>query len=198
MEIKKIEKIDIDFVIEVHKASFKDFFLTTLGEDFLFFFYDCIRKSDKGILLGVYNEGKLYGFCAASSISKGFYTKLIINNFFGFTKIGLILLLTKFPSLIRLIKNLSKFSSNIRDDRNYAEILSIGVSPESQGKGIGKEILFYLENELKFNNSLFLSLTTDFYNNEKTLKFYKSLGYDVYYDFIAYPNRKMYKLIKKL
>jgi hypothetical protein len=43
-----------------------------------------------------------------------------------------------------------------------------------------------------------MSLTTDFYNNIKTIEFYKGLGYNIYYDFIAYPNRKMYRMIKDL
>jgi len=43
-----------------------------------------------------------------------------------------------------------------------------------------------------------LSLTTDYDNNEKAIQFYERLGYEIYYDFITYPNRKMYRMIKKL
>jgi len=34
--------------------------------------------------------------------------------------------------------------------------------------------------------------------NNKVIEFYKGLGYNDYYEFIAYPNRKMYKMIKDL
>ena len=39
MEIKNIEKVEIINVVEVHKNSFKDFFLTTLGDKFLYLYY---------------------------------------------------------------------------------------------------------------------------------------------------------------
>ena len=43
-----------------------------------------------------------------------------------------------------------------------------------------------------------ISLTTDYYNNEKTIAFYKKMGYAVLYEFVTYPNRKMYRMIKNL
>ncbi|MHB9141129.1 MAG: GNAT family N-acetyltransferase, partial [Paludibacter sp.] len=99
-------------------------------------------------------------------------------------------------SFLRLIKNLSKSNPNVLDDGDYAELLSIGVSKNRQGQGIGKELLIQLERELKQNGCYEISLTTDFNKNEKTIQFYKILGYNIYYEFIAYPDRKMYKLIK--
>ena len=77
-------------------------------------------------------------------------------------------------------------------------IISIGVDPTAQCKGAGRLLLTALEKELRDQGLKELSLTTDYYNNEKTLKFYKSLNYEVLYDFIAYPNRRMYRLIKNL
>ena len=43
-----------------------------------------------------------------------------------------------------------------------------------------------------------LSLTTDYYDNEQAVGFYKSQGYEVMYDFVTYPERRMYRLIKRL
>ena len=42
------------------------------------------------------------------------------------------------------------------------------------------------------------SITTDSYNNIKVIEFYIGLGYNIYYDFVAYRNRKMYRMIKDL
>ncbi len=86
----------------------------------------------------------------------------------------------------------------MKDDGYYAELLSIGVSVKWQGQGIGKKLLIQLENEMKLQGCSSLSLTTDYNDNEKAIQFYKGLGYAVYYDFITYPNRKMYRMIKKL
>jgi ribosomal protein S18 acetylase RimI-like enzyme len=198
MEIKKIAKEDLSEVINVHKASFKEFFLTELGDHFLTVYYDCVRKDQRGILLGFYEEEQLFGFCAATTHSRGFNIHLIKKNILQFSLIAIRLLFTRIPSLIRLINNFTKSNPDIIDEANYAELLSIGVSDTKQGQGIGKKLLIQLENEMRLKGCLLLSLTTDYADNEKALQFYKGLGYSVYYDFIAYPNRKMYRMIKKL
>ena len=198
MEIKKALKKDIPQIVEVHKNSFKGFFLTELGDHFLASYYDSVRKDKKGVLLGYYDEGELFGFCAATTLSKGFNTQLIKNNLFQFSLIGVRLLLTRIPSLIRLFKNFSKKSSTISDTGEYAELLSIGVSDRKQGQGIGKKLLIQLEKEMQLTGCSKLSLTTDYYNNDKAIGFYKGLGYEIYYNFVTYPNRKMYRMIKKI
>ena len=62
MQIKKVLKEDIPLIIEVHKNSFKGFFLTELGDQFLALYYDSVRENKKGILLGHYDEGEVFGF----------------------------------------------------------------------------------------------------------------------------------------
>lgn len=42
------------------------------------------------------------------------------------------------------------------------------------------------------------SLTTDYDNNESAVGFYLSMGYETLYEFVTYPNRKMYRFIKLL
>lgn len=198
MEIKIIPKNDLPQVVEVHKISFKGFFLTELGDHFLHLYYDCVRTDERGVLSGYYEDGKLFGFCAATTLSKGFNKHLIKRNLFQFSLIGIRLLFTRIPSLIRLFKNFSKTNSSKSDQGEYAELLSIGVSDKKQGQGIGKKLLIQLEKEMKLKGCSKLSLTTDYNENEKAIGFYKTLGYEIFYDFLAYPNRKMYRMIKKI
>lgn len=198
MELTIIEKTGIEEVIEVHKSSFKGFFLTTLGDDFLRLYYDCIRRDENAILIGIYDKGKLCGFCAATFMLKGFNIQLIKNNILKFLMIGLQLLFSKPMSLIHIIKNFRKNVSRFNDKSEYAELLSIGVSEDLQGRGIGKKLLLELEKVLSIHECSILSLTTDFYNNDGVIEFYKRLGYETYYDFIAYPERKMYRMIKTI
>ncbi len=198
MEIKKIEREDLPQVVNVHKDSFKGFFLTDLGDHFLTVYYDCVRKDKKGILVGLYDESQLCGFFAATTLSKGFNKQLIIKNFSRFSLIGLRLFFTQISSLVRLIKNFTKTNKDFHDYGDYAELLSIGVAVNKQGQGIGKELLIEFERQMLLRDCSSLSLTTDFNNNEKAIQFYKGLGYEVYYDFITYPDRKMYRMIKKI
>jgi ribosomal protein S18 acetylase RimI-like enzyme len=198
MEIKEISKKDLPQVIEVHKISFKGFFLTELGDHFLTVYYDCVRKDERGLLIGFYDEGQLCGFCAATTFSKGFNKHLVKKNLVRFSLIGVRLVFTQIPSLVRLVKNFTKTNPDVKDEGNYAELLSIGVSGNKQGQGIGKKLLIQLESELRLKGCTSLSLTTDYNDNEKAIQFYKDLGYAVYYDFVTYPNRRMYRMIKKL
>ena len=198
MEIRKVTKHEINQVVTIHKKAFNDFFLTQLGDKFLWVYYYSVSKNKNSILIGYYDDEKLLGFSCATFLSRGFHKNLVKENLLRFGIIGIKLIFTKPGSLIRILKNFSKSNKSIKDDGNYAELLSIGVYPGIQGSGIGKQLLTELERQLFFNGIKLLSLTTDFYKNDKTIGFYKSLGYEIMYEFIAYPNRKMYRLIKNL
>jgi len=121
-----------------------------------------------------------------------------IENLNRFLMLGFKQMITNPSSLIHLFKNLSKSNPNVSDDGQYAELLSIGISVNKQGLGLGKELLKQLEIDLITKGIHNLSLTTDYYKNDKAIRFYKGLGYDIFYEFIAYPNRKMFRLIKKI
>jgi ribosomal protein S18 acetylase RimI-like enzyme len=102
------------------------------------------------------------------------------------------------PSVFyRLAINLEKNASQ-KDDNDYAELLSIAVLPESKGSGIGKKLLESFEAEVKRRGGKKLALTTDFENNEAVVNFYQKCGYTIFYDFVTYPKRRMYKMIKIL
>ena len=200
IKIKEVPLSDIKQVVEIHKDAFKGFFLTSLGDDFLSLYYTSLRKHPAGLLYGYYETDILKGFSAATLRSKGFHKDLIKKNFLNFTQFGIKFLFTNITTLRRLLKNLSKNenSSEITDNGQYAELLSIGILSSIQGQGIGRKLIEELEIIIKQNQINKLSLTTDFYSNEKAIKFYNSLGYEVYYDFTTFPNRRMYKMIKKI
>ena len=119
-------------------------------------------------------------------------------NFF-LTTLGYSFLKTYYKSCAkRLFKNLGKGKNVNNDDGNYAELLSIGVSPDKNGLGIGQKLLVEFENKVKEKGINVITLTTDADANDNVLKFYKKSGYEVYYEFVTYPRRKMFKLIKKI
>mgnify|MGYP006162565829 FL=1 len=77
-------------------------------------------------------------------------------------------------------------------------MLSIGVLPEFKGLGVGKGLLIEFERAVLNAGAKRISLTTDIEKNQNVVNFYFSMKFKVYYEFITYPNRKMYKLIKNL
>jgi len=196
--IRKIEKKDLQSVIEVHCSAFNSFFLTELGNDFLKLYYGSLLKIPDGYLFGYFIKNELLGFCAATTQSAGFNVRLIKSRFIHFFCISLKLLFTNPKALLRLCKNFTKKSTAINDDGKYAELLSIAVNTNKQGLGIGKLLLQALENDMQQRGCKKISLTTDFYDNENAIQFYKKFGYEIMYEFTAHPDRKMYRLIKDL
>lgn len=197
MKIKQLEISDVNKVVKIHQNTFSDFFLTQLGAKFLKLYYaSCIKNKASTIAVGIYSaENTLLGFSIGSTQSKGYYKRILKNNFFKFLMIGLYLLFTKPLAIVRLMKNMDKVKKKC-DDGLYCELLSIGVSAEQKGKGYGKILLEAFEKEAIKRDLKKITLTTDYNNNDGVIAFYKKAGYKVFYEFTTYPNRKMYKFIK--
>ena len=143
-------------------------------------------------------DDKVCGFAAATKKCKGFNSNLIKTNLFSFVWLAFRLLFIRPSALIRLVKNLSKKSDVVNDPEDYAELYSIGVADNMQGKGMGKKLLTAIEERMKCDGVEKISLTTDFYNNDSAIAFYRTMGYHTLYEFTSYPNRKMYRFIKLL
>lgn len=190
---------DIPSIARIHSETFKDFFLTTLGEKFLRTYYRSYFKCNESVLLVVKDTdiNELIGFAAGTAHSEGFHKRLIKKNLIDFFVTGVLIIFSRPSALIRIMKNLDK-KTDVADDGNYAELLSIAILPQYAGKGIGKKILEEFEKNVKSKGGSRLALTTDFENNDSTLRFYKGCGYSVFNEFVAFPNRLMYKLIKEL
>lgn len=197
--IRKASLDDVNAIVSIHQEAFEDFFLSSLGRSFLELYYSSFINSEEGVVFCATKDNVLVGFSACSYVSRGFNTSLIKKNFFRYGIESFRLLLTKPRALVRLVKNLNKESADtsVNDKGQYAELYSIAVSPLCQGEGVGKLLLTSTESDVVNHNNQ-ISLTTDYYNNGKTIAFYKALGYENYYEFKTYPNRKMWRMIKKL
>lgn len=198
IEVREVRPDEIPAVVRVHDDAFKGFFLTTLGDRFLEVYYRSVSRHKNGVLLGFYKERRLSGFCAATRLSRGFNSSLVRENWRAYAFVALRLLVGRPGAIVRLVKNFTKGNPGVKDDGAYGELLSIGVAKEAQGTGAGKNMLRALETRLRESGVDRLSLTTDYYDNEQAVGFYKSQGYEVMYDFVTYPERRMYRLIKRL
>lgn len=197
---KDIEYIDklVKEVVDVHLSAFPNFFLSTLGAGFLRTYYRCFVEHKNGNLIVATMDDKVVAFAAATSECRGFNTSLLKKNLFAFGCRFLVLLFTKPMAIVHLANNMTKTSEEVEDNEDYAELYSIGTIAVVQGKGIGTKLMERLEVRLKKQGVEKVSLTTDYVDNDATLSFYKKNGYEVLYEFLTYPNRKMYRLIKKI
>lgn len=185
---------DLDRVVSIHTERFSSFFLTTLGSSFLRTFYKAFLK-DPGVLLVLEDDGEIKGFAAGSRDNRSFFKKLVINNLFGFGISGLRIMFTNPSALKRMVANVGKSQKN---NLIFAELLSIATLKNK--KGYGKILLDEFEKEIAKENTenLPVSLTTDYEDNDKAVKFYKDCGYRVQEVFESYQGRKMYRFIKYL
>lgn len=196
--IRQANLDDLDSIVRIHDGAFPGFFLTTLGDGFLKLYYKSVLNSPDGILFVGNSDNEVVGFCAGTMLSASFNTRLIKSNLISYMWQGIKLLFTHPVRIWHLYKNLSKENPDVGDKGEYAELLSIGVDPNKQGGGAGKKMLIALEEEVKQKGGAKLSLTTDYEDNDKTIGFYHSLGYNEWYDFVTFPNRRMYRMIKQL
>ena len=195
---RKPTLLEADEIASIHLKTFENFFLTSLGKSFLKTYYkSCIKLEGAISICAVDEENTVVGFCFGSLSSVGFHKKLILNNILAFTIQFISVLFSKPRAIIRLVKNLKK-EGHPEDHGDYAELLSIGVLLEKKGLGIGRGLLLDFEKNIKDKKIKRISLTTDYDSNNAVLKFYDSMGYNVYYEFVTYPNRKMFKLIKNI
>lgn len=192
--VRKANLNDINSIVSIHVERFSSFFLTGLGKPFLQVFYSSFLK-DAGVLLVLESEGQIKGFAAGSRSNTGFFKKLLRNNFFKFFIQGVYILFTKPNALKRILANMLHAG---KSSLVYAELLSIATL---RNKNMyGKILLEEFEKEIDSQNTLNLpiTLTTDYENNDKALKFYQDCGYKVLEFFESYDNRKMYRFIKKI
>lgn len=201
MKISKSKKTDNALVAQLHMQVFPGFFLSTLGYRFLKKYYSVVLKHPETICLLARNErDDIMGYVLGRACAAGYLKKIVKSAPLTFMWEGVKLLFSHPKALVRLVKNLDKKSDKkeIKDSQEYAEIGLIGVMPEFKGKGIGHQLLDAFEKELKKRKVESLSLTTDYDDNKQTLIAYKAWGFEVLYEFVTYPNRRMYRLIKKV
>ncbi len=195
---RAISSFDIDRIIEIHMEAFTDFFLTTLGKSFLKTYYKSFISNEEGVAICACNKDNIIlGFSVGALNGKGFHRRLILKNIISFG-VQFIKILAIYPSaLIRLFKNMDKQTTK-KIEGKYSELLSIGVCNQAKGKGIGNALLKRFELEIQLKSVKIIILTTDYLSNENVVKFYQKAGYDIYSEFNTFPNRKMYKMIKKI
>ena len=70
MNIRKAKIEDVNEVVNIHCSAFKGFFLTSLGPQFLKFYYTCFLKSNETVTMVAVDEGRILGFAASTKNCK--------------------------------------------------------------------------------------------------------------------------------
>lgn len=199
MKIRKANKTDNKHLAQLHISVFPGFFLSTLGEKFLNTYYKVVLRHPETIcLFAEDNNANICGYVLGRINAKGYLRRIVKSAPLVFIWEAIKLLFTRPRALFRLINNLDKRreDSEVTDAQDYAEIGLIGVLPQYKGQGIGHRLFNEFVEILNKNGVERISLTTDADDNVNTLTAYKAWGFEIYYKFVSYPNRNMYRLIK--
>lgn len=189
--IRKMNSLDVKQVVAVHISSFPGFFLSFLGSPFLELYYNGICVAPEGISFVYLNDaGFVSGFVAGTSNPRGFYSRLLKRDWFKFALASMIPLLKK-PSVAgRLIRALTHPAANPVGS-NVAGLFSIGVLPELQGTGAGKQLISIFMEEAENCGCQRVFLTTDRDNNNAVNQFYQKLGFNIERQYVTPEGRKM-------
>lgn len=196
--IRRMEPNDVCQVITTHLASFPGFFLSFLGPRFLSLYYLNISRVPEGICYVYLNQNnEMVGFIVGALNPNGFYSRLLKRDWFRFTIASLGAVLKK-PSIIKRLARafLHPAGNPVGDD--VAGLFSIGVLPEYQGKGVGKELVVAFFKDAEQRGCKKVYLTTDQEKNDKINAFYQSLGFNVERQYLTPEGRRMNEYWKNL
>jgi ribosomal protein S18 acetylase RimI-like enzyme len=189
--IRKIENRDIARVVEIHLAGFPGFFLSFLGPGFLSLYYAGVSSAREGIaLVSVGADDVPIGFVAGAADPRGFYSKLLKRDWLRFSLASAGAIMRKPAAVKRIARAFFHPADNPAGD-GTAGLFSVGVMPEMQKKGIGRELVVQFLKEAEQRGCGRVFLTTDRENNDAINSFYKNLGFIIRRQYETKEGRKM-------
>ena len=201
MKVIKADLSHLDDIVKVHLHSFPNFFLTSLGSKFILEYYKIYIQYGH-IALVLVDDGLIEGFVVGTNSSEQFYNDLksnislfiipILCNLFNHK------LITKIFNRAYSIIFKKRVNSELNKYIDLNELISIGVMPTDQNKGIGTLLLSTYEDYCLKNNLKGIYLTTDADKNNHVLNFYKKSGFEIDLTFYQGKDRRMFSLTKKL
>ena len=176
-DIKFMTELHVHRVVLMHEKAFPKFFMTLMGRPFLAAYYSIVLKYKGSIsLISFDKHGNHNGFAVGFTDPSVFY-KMLKKNYFRFI-LPVFLGLLRRPYLLHNILRgvLRVIKSEKRVDRDYTcELASIGAV--KKGGGIGSMLLKNFVAEAIKKGASNVSLTTDRYNNDSVISFYRSFGF---------------------
>ncbi len=172
--IRRAFKDDALVIARLHKKLLPEGFLSSINERFLVLLYRNLICS-KNSFCFVANEGyNISGFIVGVTSISRFHKEFLKNNFLSLVQVFLVSIFR--PAFIRKVAEDFLYPVTL-DKRDYpdAELFSIAIDTDCQGKGIGKALFSRLVEE-------FQSLRIDYFkvlvskHNTKARIFYEKMG----------------------
>jgi ribosomal protein S18 acetylase RimI-like enzyme len=181
-------------VVDVHLQSFRGFFLTFLGPDFLSELYRGIVTDPSGIAFVAVADERVVGFVAGTDHPAGFYKRLLRKRWWRFGLASLPAVIKEPPLFYRLFRALS-MPKQVTAENGRGTLMSIAVLPGEQNRGVGRPLVkAFLEEAMK-RGLRQVDLTTDKLNNDSVNAFYLRQGFSCSRCFVTPEGREMNEYI---
>lgn len=174
-----IEASEISSIAKLHVQAFPNFFLSSLGTAFLEEFYAGFLVDETAIVsVARDSSGKPIAVAVGSTEPTGFFRRLLMRRWWGFTVASLGACVRNPLVLPRLLGGLLYRGGNSRPPSS-ALLSSICVSPDCQGEGLGLLILNAWSARAKHMGAKSAYLTTDAENNAAANGLYLRAGWEL-------------------
>ena len=190
--IEPTQKDILDKIVDMHIASFKGFFLSSMHHGFLRTLYRSFTEHKSSELLVAFDGDTAVGFIAYSWDTRGIYRYMLSRHFFTFFWYSFLSFVRR-PSIVKKLFSALSMPKNSKRDEHYCKIFSIGVDPARHGEGIGSMLIDTLKHRIDFSKYAYITLETDAYNNDYANKFYLDNGMTLSSVFVTAEGRVMNK-----
>jgi ribosomal protein S18 acetylase RimI-like enzyme len=177
VDIQPLEDKFLGEVVHIHRAVLGYTFNSQLGDEHLAFIYRQMSKNAKGFVRVAFVSGQPVGLVSGTTNMdemKVLLVKSMSPRQFG----NVTLCLIKNPSLLLEFYKSSLISRPIQVNKESvtAILTTIVIDPHFQGLGIGKKLVFALENFFRSQNIQNYRLDT-LVSNQPAREFYAKLGF---------------------
>jgi ribosomal protein S18 acetylase RimI-like enzyme len=175
--IRRAAADDLPRIVDIHRKSFGNFFLTRLGCGFLHRYYRFVLDYTCGILLVSEGQNTLQGFACGFVDPAGFYRRMWRAKLTF--AVPVLSALVRHPCLInKVLYGVRRIHATAAVwPEGSCELSSIAVAPERAGSGLGKALIESFLGEARSMHARCVFLTTDADGNDAVNAFYRNVGF---------------------
>lgn len=176
MIIREMEYTDLDAAVLIHKKAFHGFFLSRMGPQFLYAYYQAVLDFEASIALVAHDTETdcILGFAVGFRDPQGFYA--LFRQRRKRMVLAILLAVLRDPLLVpQILQNVRRVEVQSQQPVDAVELSSIAVG--ASGIGLGGALLEAFADRAHSNGAHSLILTTDVRENDPVRGFYERRGF---------------------
>ena len=174
--ILKAKHKDLNKIVEIHLDVLVNTFSSRVGREFLFGLYKNLLDNPKSCRVAVFKKNGNVGGFISSSTHFGKLNKILKYSTYPKDLSRIAAYLLRNPTDLNSFLKRLKFNNYLSNNVFQPYILTLCVSKENQGRGVGSLLIKNTENYYKRKGETFLYVDTE-EKNIRAIGFYKKTGF---------------------